>query len=444
MRRGGYEALGAQQRVASVASSVVNLSKTIVGSGVLGFPFAFAQLGVGLGSSLLLVCAVLSAFGLHLLAASAALTAGGEKSFRSVSVEAAPWSAELVDVAVSLKCFGVATSYLIVIGDTTSEAFSGDRWPWLVGSVVLVAPLCLSDTLDALKFTSAASMVLVLFLTAMMLVGFHGTAAQEDDDVLLGGNVNVNVNNVAAAKSACVFIFGFTCQQNIFAIVNELDRPTQGRIGAVILSSIAASFVIYLAVAATGFATFGRNVEGDVLDSYGTSDGLAAVRVAVALIVAFSYPLQLHPSRACFLSFLDGVIATARRVKGAAAASASASASARGNKTPAAEGRRPAEPVSLATNRTARVATTLAILGGSLAIALTVENLTTVLAVVGATGSTVVSYIVPGGAYYALAPPSLKRHCALLLFLFGLVVMPTALALIFFSKENSLLNSRSK
>ena len=57
-----------------------------------------------------------SAFGLHLLACCA-LKLGKPCSFRRVTEEALPpaigW---IVDATVAVKCFGVATSYLIVVG----------------------------------------------------------------------------------------------------------------------------------------------------------------------------------------------------------------------------------------------------------------------------------------------------------------------------------------
>ena len=56
--------------MASISSCVYNLTNTIIGSGVLALPAAFATCGSALGSGLLLVFALFSAHGLHLLSAS--------------------------------------------------------------------------------------------------------------------------------------------------------------------------------------------------------------------------------------------------------------------------------------------------------------------------------------------------------------------------------------
>jgi Transmembrane amino acid transporter protein len=54
-------------RSATMASSWINLSNTILGAGMLGIPFAVDKAGLGLGLILLACCAGLAAFGLHLL-----------------------------------------------------------------------------------------------------------------------------------------------------------------------------------------------------------------------------------------------------------------------------------------------------------------------------------------------------------------------------------------
>ena len=80
------------QGVASISSCVYNLTNTIIGSGVLALPAAFATCGSALGSALLLVFALFSAHGLHLLSLSAQIVAeGNEKtaSFRAVASAAA-------------------------------------------------------------------------------------------------------------------------------------------------------------------------------------------------------------------------------------------------------------------------------------------------------------------------------------------------------------------
>ena len=73
---------------ASVASCSVSLINTMIGTGVLGLPSAFASCGAVLGIFMLVGCAAANAFGVHLLACLG----------REVS-----WPADIIKVAVNMS-----------------------------------------------------------------------------------------------------------------------------------------------------------------------------------------------------------------------------------------------------------------------------------------------------------------------------------------------------
>lgn len=423
-----------------MTSCIMNLLKTVVGSGTLSFPNAFANVGPQIGVVLLLIFAGFSAFGLHLLAAAAQLTKGpGDKSFRSLAVHAVPSFATVIDVAVAAKCFGVATSYLVVVGDTVplvvdpdDGSLGGKRWPWILLATVLLTPLCLLEKFDYLKVTSAASMIIV-FVLALMMLGFRlhsQPSSLEDWGLETNGDTTAGID-LETAKTITVFVYGYTCHQNIFAVVNELKKPTKTRTNAVILITIGSAFALYILVALTGYATFGSKAKGDVLDNYGDTPVLSTVRLIVAALVAASFPLQSHPARACVLNLLDSCFPQQQQQQRRHHTELQEQSDIVPQDQPPLDDDDDPPPTTFARSSRTRTLVTLVFLVASLAIALTVESLTTILAVVGATGSTTVSYIVPGGVYFALAPPGWKRTGALGLFLFGCVVMPTALILIF-------------
>jgi len=81
---------------------------------------------------------------------------------------------------------------------------------------------------------------------------------------------------------------------------------------------------------------------------------------------------------------------------------------------------------------------TAAFLAGSLLIALAVDDLGVVMAVVGATGSTAVSYILPGAIYWVLHPhPHAMRFAAGAMFAAGVCITPVSLAAILTSHGDS-------
>mmetsp|Transcript_27186 Transcript_27186/g.49371 ORF Transcript_27186/g.49371 Transcript_27186/m.49371 type:complete len:128 (+) Transcript_27186:83-466(+) len=92
----------------SIASGVINLANTIVGAGMLGLPGAFGGTGWLSGMILIALSAMFSAHGLVLLSKAACLT-GRPSSFYSVALASVPKYTILIDLAVALKCFGVAT-----------------------------------------------------------------------------------------------------------------------------------------------------------------------------------------------------------------------------------------------------------------------------------------------------------------------------------------------
>ena len=87
-----------------------------INPGVLGLPHAFASTGFIGGTVILLVCACSSAFALHFLG-KCAKKIPSPVSFYSVAEVALPGYSLWIDFAVAIKCYGVATSYLVVIGD---------------------------------------------------------------------------------------------------------------------------------------------------------------------------------------------------------------------------------------------------------------------------------------------------------------------------------------
>ena len=82
------------------------------------------------------------------------------------------------------------------------------------------------------------------------------------------------------------------------------------------------------------------------------------------------------------------------------------------------------------------ITVTTCFLVGSFGIAFVISDLGVVLSLVGATGSTIVSYILPGGFYYILHrdepdSPQWKLYLSMLQCGVGFVLIPTCLTFIF-------------
>ena len=114
---------------ASWASSVINIVNTIVGAGVLAMPHAMSNMGIVLGVVVILWSGLTAGFGLYLQTRCARYLDRGSASFFALSQITYPNAAVIFDTAIAVKCFGVAVSYLIIIGDLM---------PWVVRGLVHV------------------------------------------------------------------------------------------------------------------------------------------------------------------------------------------------------------------------------------------------------------------------------------------------------------------
>lgn len=441
---------------ASIPALTFTLSNTILGAGVLGIAHAFATSGYLLGLVLLLFAAAASAFGLHLLAASARslrTSPPTASSFYTVARACLPSAAPLIDLAVAIKCFGVSISYLIVIGDLIPTAVASifpswtdphqdgvggraavnatlrlwlatSRRAWITLLMAGVAlPLSCLRSLNALRFTSSISILFVSTLAVLItLYAFVPStfdpcptppAHSDDNNACKGSTYDVNLS-LDTMKVFPVFIFAFTCAQNIFTVHNELRNNSAVRVDTVIGSAVLLALFLYTILSCFAYHTYGDWVATNVLTSYPPTIALAVVRILIGINVAFTFPLQVNPCR-------NSVYVLCRQVGRWWSSPSSSDASSSSSSFPS--------PSSMPTS--ALLTLSLAICAASYSIAFFVEDLGTVLGVVGATGSTLISYILPGLFYVRLYRKwTWERLGAMLLCGFGLLVVPVCLTLI--------------
>ena len=188
-------------------------------------------------------------------------------------------------------------------------------------------------------------------------------------------------------------------------------------------SAVSTAFIIYLVLGVAGYATFGDRVMPDVLESYPAGNGIVAVaRIMVSLIVTVSYPLQAHPARVCTTTIVHRL--RDEWSKGCWKPSYQPVGKG-GADTRMREGAGGDDGLQLHI----LISTAFVLASGWLAFVVT--DLGLVLSVVGATGSTIVSYVLPGAVYYVLFPRRPSRWLGLLLLVAGLLIMPVSLYLIF-------------
>ena len=108
-------------------------------------PLALSRMGIILGTIIILWAGLTAGFGLYLQTKCARYLDRGAASFFALSQITYPNAAVIFDAAISIKCFGVGVSYLIIIGDLMPGVVRGfnedaggvgflvDRHFWVTG-----------------------------------------------------------------------------------------------------------------------------------------------------------------------------------------------------------------------------------------------------------------------------------------------------------------------
>ncbi|KAK3067864.1 hypothetical protein LTR53_014996 [Teratosphaeriaceae sp. CCFEE 6253] len=406
---------------ASWISSVINLVNTIVGAGVLAMPHALSNMGIVLGTLVILWAGVTAGFGLYLQTRCARYLDRGAASFFALSQITYPNAAVLFDAAIAIKCFGVGVSYLIIIGDLMPGVVRGfgepgnavylvDRHFWVTTFMLIVIPLSFLRRLDSLKYTSVVALVSIAYL--VVLVVYHFASG---DTVAERGAINVIKwqGPIATLGSFPVIVFAYTCHQNMFSILNEIQDNRPLRTTSVVGASVGSAASIYILVAITGYLSFGDNIMGNIVAQYTPSVFSTIGKASIVVLVMFSYPLQVHPCRASVdaVSKWRPTHATRGSSDEYTPASGSPSRSSLLNGQQRKLPVRP-KPEDMSELRFAIITTVIIIL--SYIVAMTVSSLDKVLAYVGSTGSTSISFILPGLFYYKISSPDSPHHQRLL------------------------------
>lgn len=200
----------------------------------------------------------------------------------------------------------------------------------------------------------------------------------------------------------------------MFSVLNEIGNNSHFRTTAVVVASIGSAAFIYILVAITGYFSFGDKVSDNIIEMcmllpLPSSRSLMPLdipsvastigKAAIVVFVMFSYPLQVHPCRAS----VDAVLRW-RPKRFSDSSSSSSSSPSRATLL----GKASTRDAGMSEMRFAAITTVVLVL--SYMVAMTVSSLEAVLAYVGSTGSTSISFILPGLFYYKISAPDSPLH----------------------------------
>jgi len=251
-------------------------------------------------------------------------------------------------------------------------------------------------TMDSLKFTSFLALISVAYVVILIVYYLF-------NDGVYGGRIHYTPRSFEEFFSTIpTFIFAFTCHQNIFSIRNE--TPDITKVNKIIVISVLISLAAYILIGYCGYFTYGIAIKDNIINNLNKTDiAVVICRIAVSLLVALSYPLQIHPCRVCVNNILETCFPMLR------------------------------------VSKLFHVFITLFLCAITYAIAFFVSDLGIVFSIVGATGSVIICYILPGVFYSKLYWQDSwfsKKFFAVLLTIVGVLLMINSLIWIIIKEIN--------
>mmetsp|Transcript_3770 Transcript_3770/g.10430 ORF Transcript_3770/g.10430 Transcript_3770/m.10430 type:complete len:498 (-) Transcript_3770:112-1605(-) len=290
--------------MAMVFGAMVNLTRTIVGAGVLCLPFALQEGGAGLGVISLAATGVFSLIGF--LAIGRACHATGARTYREAWRRTVGTSPVLVDVMILFECILTCVGYVILILDYLGTGLQGlAGLPTTAGTrarlagavtVVCLIPLCLRPCLDSLKFSSLFGNVAMLYTITFVILE---CLAWDDRDGFLQGATFLSSERDGVFRATCVMTSAYIAHYSAPDFLAELSghsRPWQGFFMAS-AASFGLSLVAYWLFAVAGYERFGAGVLGNVLLNYDSTLCALLAWVSMAATLIVSFPLIFKPAR---------------------------------------------------------------------------------------------------------------------------------------------------
>lgn len=376
----------------------------------MSIPLAFATDGVVFGVLIVLLAAITSGYGLFLQAYVAQFVPRGHATFFNICSITYPALSVVFDTAIAVQCFGCAISYLVLIGDLMPTIVSTVpfldpehyRLFWILSSAILCVPLSFLRNLDSLKYTSILGLVSIGYL-ALLVVGeyFFGHVSHK----LRGEIVLVPQSLQGVFSTFSIIVFAYTGHQNMFSIINEAANNSLASMSRLINFAVICSSVLFILVGLTGYLTFGDKIGGNVILLYPDSWLTTVGRVAIVFMVIFLFPLMLHPARISvnniYFWVRTNLLNNSTETQSETTENQASSETSALLETSVSRISIRPSPVVPFPQTTFYIITTLLLLVGYTS-AVTITSFALVLAVVGATGSTAISFILPGLFGYKL------------------------------------------
>jgi len=303
----------------SLKGTVFNLANTMIGSGVLGLPFAIQQCGILSGVVLLLLVAICSDLTGWMLLYCVDATQQGSYAMVAEVLLGHRFGI-LVDVVVFMNIIGTCSSYIVIVGDLippfmtliNAPALLQDRTSLLLtAALCILLPLSSLRSLGALRYISLACLATIFALVCIlvsMAVGVIPVSRPTDPAPRLG-----TYDAATFLGQLPVFLFAFNCHMNVPILYRELRRQTFHEIDSKFASkrnkmmlglhvSFFIVFLVYSVAASAGYLAFRDRTAHDILRNFEPQIFFLAsyVKFFYSMTIVCSYPIMCFSGASSF------------------------------------------------------------------------------------------------------------------------------------------------
>ncbi|KAJ8953683.1 hypothetical protein NQ314_007291 [Rhamnusium bicolor] len=280
-----------------------NFINSIIGSGVIGIPYALHKAGFGFGMLLLIFVAYVTDYSLILMVKSGHIS--GKFSYQGI-MEAAFGKPGyfLLGILQFVYPFVAMVSYNIVVGDTVTKVivrltgikesiFVSREAIVLIATMFITIPLCLYRDvakLAKISFISLVCIAFILFSIFLRIGEISDTVPQHRDSWRF-----INKDIIPAIG---IMAFAFMCHHNTFLIYGSIEEPSQRKWEIVTHVSIVTSLIVAVLFGIAGYTTFKAHSQGDLLENYCWDDDLMNIsRLLFSIQILLTYPIECFVSR---------------------------------------------------------------------------------------------------------------------------------------------------
>ncbi|CAD7957477.1 unnamed protein product [Amoebophrya sp. A25] len=293
-----------------VRQSVLALTSTAIGGGLLTLPYAMRLTGMGLGCLLLLVGGLMSAYSIQVLMTKTVET--GAMQYGELVGKKMRGCGTAFNVLLSAYGFGVQVAYFNFVGDFLSSLgevlfpsvpLLHSREFIIFAILPIVVPLSVPRSLSSLKYVSIVGAIALAYTSALIIARAPGKVTK---DIIAELKVCVIDWNFFIALGN--FVFAYNCHLNVCPVASELEVATGPRISKVSYTAIFVQIFFYMCIAVSGYLSFGEGAKSDILANYAVDDPSAIIaRFALAATLLFALPINLNPTLRAFLAVGDSL-----------------------------------------------------------------------------------------------------------------------------------------